>query len=90
MPHVPGPWRCVHDDELGVWAVKSAPCTINGCFMKDGYTLGVYAFEEDARLIAAAPEMMEIIEKILQLKASDRGSLEVELDLELFLAETKS
>lgn len=62
LKHTPGLWR-LHDGNT----IPPAPeggyadgCSVDG---PDGYPLekGGYLYEEDARLIAAAPEMLELL-----------------------------
>ena len=59
--HTPGPWEAVQDDS-GEWAIwhsygdKGQFCTFNVIGIND---------EADARLIAAAPEMLELVQYAL-------------------------
>ena len=61
--HTPGPWVVKHDEKgLPFIGVKSDPWTYNGTIAS------VDTSERDARLIAAAPELLEqckLFEKVL-------------------------
>ncbi len=55
VTHTPGPWVVKHDEKgLPFIGVKSDPWTYNGTIAS------VDTSEKDARLIAAAPEMLEM------------------------------
>lgn len=62
MPHTPGPWtaKCRScdgiDDPLLGWEILGPPDALRGQF----------ALGDDARLIAAAPEMLTVLEKLMQ------------------------
>jgi hypothetical protein len=60
MSHTPGPWR-YEDDELGfeVISYSGTICQIESCDEKD-----------DARLIAAAPEMLEALKRVAESNPS--------------------
>ena len=59
--HTPGPWVVKHDEKgLPFIGVKSDPWTYNGTIAS------VDTSEKDARLIAAAPEMLEVLQEILE------------------------
>jgi hypothetical protein len=69
MSHTPGPWTPVIADGkrgwMGVWEVKSVPdldfAHHSVVSEKEGLT------EKDARLIAAAPAMLEALECLLEV-----------------------
>ena len=68
MNHTPGPWRIepnigfepdiVKDNEAGTWPDCSVICTMNGPIDFSG---------NDARLIAAAPELLEALKEMLPI-----------------------
>ena len=78
MNHTPGPWRIepnigfepdiVKDNEAGTWPDCSVICTMNGPIDFSG---------NDARLIAAAPELLEGLKGMLEwarrVKVSNPG-----------------
>jgi hypothetical protein len=49
--HTPGPWECNEGPYGGLWIVGS-----------NNESIGVIEKEEDARLIAAAPDMLKALE----------------------------
>lgn len=51
--HTPGPWGMAHSVRLGFWTVAGV-----GGFVADVFD------DEDARLITAAPEMLEALETV--------------------------
>ena len=64
MPHTPGPWRFAQDGDEPYWNVDMP--------MQDGSSgygfanAMVYTTEEDARLIAAAPDLLAALKGILE------------------------
>ena len=58
--HTPGPWVVKHDEKgLPFIGVESDPWTYNGTIAS------VDTSEKDARLIAAAPDMHEVLSELL-------------------------
>ena len=55
MTHTPGPWGAV--DGLGGW---------KDIFTKHGFRVAAAVEARDARLIAAAPELLEALERVVQ------------------------
>ena len=59
MEHTPGPWRIVGDEpHLYIWPTASAVLNRHN-LIADVYT------EADARLIAAAPDLLEALKEII-------------------------
>lgn len=78
-----GPWKLtrVGNDYI----VKSSETTRIVCSVQDAYSDAFETFQANARLIAAAPEMLEALNKIvsmMQLK-SDLQQM-TELDVQIF------
>ncbi len=57
MSHTPGPWKSVFDDETEDWRIVA-----NGWQVADGITGDPK--NNDARLIAAAPDLLEACEQV--------------------------
>ena len=72
VTHTPGPWVVKHDEKgLPFIGVKSDPWTYNGTIAS------VDTSEKDARLIAAAPELLEqckLFEKLLTVMIMEGDS----------------
>ena len=65
--HTPGPWVVKHDKEgLPFIGVASDPWTYPG-------TVATVEQEKDARLIAAAPEMYEVLSELLDTLEMSKG-----------------
>ena len=65
--HTPGPWVVKHDKEgLPFIGVASDPWTYPG-------TVATVEQEKDARLIAAAPEMFEVLSELLDTLEMSKG-----------------
>lgn len=67
--HTPGPWMITGEDERFVYALSSKGTNSFSCLVSPGYIQG-YDSEEtqqaNARLIAAATDMLEELEKLLE------------------------
>jgi len=65
MPHTPGPWRFAKDGDEPYWNVDMP--------LQDGSSgygfanAMVYTTEEDARLIAAAPDLLKAAKSLVEL-----------------------
>ena len=72
VTHTPGPWVVKHDEKgLPFIGVESDPLTYNGTIAS------VDTSEKDARLIAAAPELLEqckLFEKLLTVMIMEGDS----------------
>jgi hypothetical protein len=65
--HTPGPWKIAHP-----YTTEWDGCEIQ--FGSDGECVTDYVYSEaDAKLIAAAPEMLEALEEILNLEIKHMG-----------------
>ena len=75
MNHTPGPWRIepnyrfepdiVKDNEKGTWPDCGVICTMNGPIDFSG---------NDARLIAAAPELLEALKYVIDIADNVKGA----------------
>jgi hypothetical protein len=82
--HLPGPWRAFYDSAAGCWVVKTAPCQFNARWLEDGYTIGCFVMEDDAKLVAAGPEMLVACQAAkLALRATSRAVKDYSHELEL-------
>ena len=71
VTHTPGPWVVKHDEKgLPFIGVKSDPWTYNGTIAS------VDTSEKDARLIAAAPDMLEMCKLFEECMANLDGASE--------------
>lgn len=62
--HTPGPWKVSHDDHEPYWNIDM-PCS-DGSY---GFCNAmVYTTEEDARLVAAAPELLEVLRDVARFE----------------------
>lgn len=57
MAHTPGPWRFQQDGNEPYWSVDMPHTDGSGRY--GAYNAMVYTTEEDARLVASAPELLE-------------------------------
>lgn len=72
MNHTPGPWSVGHQlySTMPVYAdgaqgVAVADCAMNATYGRDGsYAITSAEMEANAKLIAAAPEMLEALKKV--------------------------
>jgi hypothetical protein len=79
MSHTPGPWKAVDDVDEGVWVSpqntnNNIICDIVGRIW-DPEAKATQITDEDienARLIAAAPDMLEALEKVIDLAKANR------------------
>jgi hypothetical protein len=82
--HTPGPWHVLPDDpEHGRPArIGAICCHVDGvrCWiLSDDSIDGID--EDDARLIAAAPDLLAACTKVLASLASDEGATRADMDL---------
>lgn len=85
MPHTPGPWGYSwSEDELEIYdaGVGADGSLYPGCKELYVYQTGgsLIIREADARLIAAAPELLEAAKKALNFIANTESELGIELD----------
>lgn len=83
--HTPGPWYAVHPDHAHGWWIVSKDLEGDDCLDASGDG----GFNEgDARLIAAAPDLLEALEHVIHvieksenwwIDCPDRGGLDAEL-----------
>lgn len=84
MMHTPGPWRFQQDGHEPYWSVDM-PFT-DGSGRYGAYNAMVYTTEADARLVAAAPELLAALKNCRdwlvnicdssKLESAERGFLE--------------
>lgn len=82
MTHTPGPWEVKNGCNVFAPAVR-IPLTKNDYIACTGGLSGTDTIERDAanaRLIAAAPDLLEAVQKLLPLAAKSFGALTVDLD----------
>lgn len=54
--HTPGPWTCHYQKNAGLWTVRS---------QENGHRVAKDLLPDDARLVAAAPELLEAAQALL-------------------------
>lgn len=81
--HTRGPWR-VDDNGDGTSCITAG----RGCDVAD--TRSSVDEPANASLISAAPDLLAACKAILALPPKDRGSIEVELDLEAAIAKAEA
>jgi len=72
MSHTPGPWWIERDERIATTWERQAPTSAARIFGHSppfalGEIVGLATTEENARLIAAAPEMLEALKKLASL-----------------------
>lgn len=65
MEHTPGPWSYMQDGKEPYWSIG-----MNGKGPQHGHAM-VYTNEDDARLVAAAPNLLAVCQEILQFMVPD-------------------
>ena len=73
MAHTSGPWQAMNPMGGGDWGVLSAMPTAGGNFYVATLPMGSHAeAESNARLIAAAPELLQALQAILPEFCDDK------------------
>lgn len=57
MSHTPGPWTCCSEEDTDYFLVE------NGCHC--GFVVRTH-HEDDARLISAAPDLLAVVEELIE------------------------
>ena len=66
LKHTPGPWVATQN-EAAAWAITTAgPLVMFVCEVNGPYTPSMDRYEADARLIAAAPDLLAACELVLK------------------------
>ena len=70
--HTPGPWTPWNNNGYSIWRITAAKCRAESASRTIAEVVGDSAeTEANARLIAAAPEMFELLRKILSSMNDD-------------------
>jgi hypothetical protein len=72
--HTPGPWAVVHSSEGYSVGAQHKP----GCFPKTRLCDMVTGTQQDAELIAAAPELLAALKRLIDCPATNLDDLEPE------------
>jgi hypothetical protein len=64
MNHTPGPWTVVADDTVYAFPPSTDPKAIAAGYANDAQLIAEVSVAEDARLIAAAPDLLEAMEAV--------------------------
>lgn len=65
MSYTPGPWEYLHDGYGGkFWLHHNDQAILDGCGCCGSPSLNGSNYEDNARLIAAAPELLEALQEI--------------------------
>ncbi len=65
MSHTPAPWKAIHNDEEDWSVIKTeGKPSIGTLFICEHVSQGHDDGESDAKLIAAAPELLDALEKV--------------------------
>lgn len=81
MTHTPGPYKVAFDETIQKWVVfitkdREPEYTDGEKFIgADYFTICICDSEPNARLIAAAPELLEVLEKMLESPQSALDNL---------------
>ena len=78
MSHTPGPWKVA--DRFTVWTDDGVGCEVARVEVENLDDDSLAQAESDARLIAAAPEMLAALKGLMELYASGRMVIEGEQD----------
>lgn len=79
LQHTLGPWEA-YKKSNGGWSVKSIHAAINDSDVTDTYRDEIYLSEADARLIAAAPELLAILSHVVTQLENDVREAEIACD----------
>lgn len=78
--HVPGPWEIEAAVRTGYTVYNKTTGFIVGCQDEEG-RYGAIASEADARLIAAAPDLLEALQQVLHHFVPMQGNLQIEREV---------
>lgn len=78
MNHTPGPWRLGEYVSWQVWTADRELCVAT-CMAGLGNSPGPLAIQANARLIAAAPELLEVCIALLDLTPILLGKTEADI-----------
>jgi hypothetical protein len=78
MGHTPGPWKVV--DRLYIWTDDDWQCEVAKVCDED-QTCKLWQADDDARLIAAAPDLLSALKRLLPLWEESIGWEKVYMDM---------
>lgn len=76
--HTPGPWKIAARDQYGIFIAPFGMNTTLICARKGGLDLPNEEIEANARLIAAAPELLDALKEAIEIarEACDRDGVD--------------
>ncbi len=89
MSHTPGPWIMNEAIRAGYTVHSAAHGFIVGYSDEEG-CYGAIGYSADAHLIAAAPDMLNALEIILNIALMDKGHWAKTIEMEAFAAIAKA